>query len=135
LKAVEQKKFDLLDKSKSDKLLDAEKSQLEFFRKRGSNFLMVSAIASCLEIFLAKNIPNPFSLSFKEILSPDKAIHKWYPIVEISSSFSGTLAAGLSDGIKNREKVDKAIKDFTNLILATKQANSAVYSEFAQQVA
>lgn len=134
LKAVEKKKLDLWNKSKNNSLINFEKNQLHFFRKRGSTFLMASAIARCLEIFLNKPISNLFSVAFRSSLSPEKATKRWSSIVEPASVFTAPLVEGLSDGFKTRETVDKAIQTFQSLIAATKQANAKIYSEFAKQV-
>jgi hypothetical protein len=134
LKAVEKKKLDLWNKSKNNSLISIEKAQLHFFRKRGSTFLMASAIARCLEIFLNKQISNLFSVVFRSNLSPEEAIERWSSIVEPASAFTEPLINGLSDGFKTHETVDGAIRTFQSLIAATKQANAAIYAEFAKQV-
>lgn len=134
LKAVEKKKLDLWNKSRNNSLIQVERTQLDFFRKRGSTFLMASAIARCLEIFLSKPIPNSFSVAFKSNLSPDEAASKWTSIVEIASAFTAPLIEGLSDGFKTRETVDGAIQHFQSLVAATKEANARIYLEFAKQV-
>lgn len=134
LKAVEKKKLDLRSKSKDNGLTEVEKNQLDFFRERGSTFLMTSAIARCLEIFLNKPIPNLFRMSFGSNLSPEEAISRWSSIVEVSSSFAAPLMKGLADGFKTRETVQGATMTFQNYIDSTKQANATIYSEFAKQV-
>lgn len=134
LKAVENKKFELRGKSNNGTLLDVEGVQLEFFRKRGSIFLMTSAIAKCLEIVLSRQLPNLFAVSFKDNLSPEAATAKWQPIVEIASAFTAPLAVGLADGIRNREKVSQAIDTFRSLLTAVKGANLQFFSDFTQQV-
>lgn len=134
LKAVERKKHDLWSKSKNNSLIEIEKSQLDFFRKRGSTFLMTAAVARCLEIILNKQIPNSFSLTFNSNLSPEDATTRWSSIVEIASAFTAPLVEGLSDGFRTHETVDNAIQTFQSLIVSTKEANSAIYSRFAKQV-
>jgi len=135
LKTVERKKHELRNKSKSGSLTESENEQLDFFRKRGSTFLMASAVARCLEVFIGKPIPNPFSLDFRENISPEAACEIWTPIVEVGSSFAAPLVEGLSDGFKTHETVDDAIKTFRSFVEATKQGNAEVYSKFAEQVA
>ena len=133
LKAVEYKKLSLINKSKAGKLLDVDKSQLEFFRKRGAAFLMATAISRCLEIIVMKPIPDSFSLSFKNNLNLDDAIANWMSIVEAASAFtSHYLADGLADGFKTRGKVDEAITTFRDLLASTKQSNAPLYSQFAE---
>jgi hypothetical protein len=134
LRAVENKKLYLRNKSKNNSLLDVEKKQLEFFRKRGSTFLMTSAIAKSLETFLNKPIPNLFSKAFKSNLSPEQAIKKWAPIVEVASAFTASLVGGLADGFKTHETVYGAIGNFQNLIASVKQANAEIFAKFASQV-
>jgi len=95
---------------------------------------MTSAIASCLEIFLDKQIPNAFKISFKEYLPPAEASNKWASLVDITSSFTGPLADALADGIKNRASVDIAIGKFQSFIESIKEANKIIYSDFAEQV-
>jgi hypothetical protein len=134
LRAAENKKLDLRNKYKNNSLLEVEKRQLEFFRKRGSTFLMTSAIAKSLEIFLNKPIPNLFSTSFKSNFSPEKATNEWTPIVEVASAFTAPLVGGLADGFKTHETVYGAIGSFQNLIASVKQANAEIFAKFASQV-
>ena len=134
LQSVEKKKLGLLEKTKNNSLTEIENSQLSYFRKRGSTFLLASAIARCLETLLNKQIPNMFTLSFIGNYSLEEAINRWPDIVDIASSFTEPLEEGLSDGFKTREKVDAAIKTFQSLIAATKVANATIYSKFAERV-
>lgn len=134
LKSVERKKIDLWNKSKANNLTEIEKRQLEFFRKRGSTFLMASAIARCLELILNVPIPNSFRIAFKSNLSPEGAVNRWSSIVEAVSVFTAPLIEGLSDGFKTREIVEKAVQEFQSLVASTKQANVAIYSKFSQDV-
>jgi len=134
LKSVERKKIDLWNKSKANSLTEIEKRQLEFFRKRGSTFLMASAIARCLELILNVPIPNSFRIAFKSNLSPEGAVNRWSSIVEAVSVFTAPLIEGLSDGFKTREIVEKAIQTFQSLVASTRQANVTIYSEFSKDV-
>ncbi len=134
LKSVEHKKMSLMSKSKTDGILEVEKTQLEFFRKRGSTFLMSSAIARCLEIILNKPIPNYFNIAFKNNLSPEQGIVQWSSIIEAASGFTSPLAEGLSDGFQTREKVEESIKIFQGQLVSTREPNKEVYLKFAEQV-
>ena len=134
LKSVENKKLYLITKSKSDSLIDIEKSQLEFFRKRGSTFMLSSAVSKCLEIILNKPIPDAFRLEFQKNINLDEAITHWNAIVEAASAFTDPLAAGLADGFKARDNVEQAIITFRSLIGSTKQANATIYANFVMQV-
>jgi len=134
LKSVEERKLSLWNKSKSNTMTTEEQSQLDFYRKRGSIFLMVAAVGKCLEVILGKQIPNLFNLQFKENLSPVTAKTRWSPIVGVASSFAPHLVGGLADGFKTRETVKQATDVFLSLVSATKAANSAIFSEFAKDV-
>lgn len=134
LKAVEQKKINLLVKNKTSKLMRDEEKQLNFFRLRGSIFLLVSAIGNCLELILNKAIPNYFDLKFKKNLSLEKAVALWNPIIEIASAFTNSLESGLSDGLKNKEAVAKSIEIFSSLISSTKAANAPIFSKFSKNI-
>jgi len=135
LKSVDKKKLDLWNKSKADSLLEVEKSQLDFFHKRGSTFLMASAIARCLEIILNKPTPNLFDMIFRADVSLADAANKWAPIVEAASAFTAPLVEGLSDRFKTRDTVSKSIQIFQSLVNSTKQGNASIYSTFAEQIA
>jgi len=134
LKSVEDKKLNLINKSKTNNILEVEKTQLNFFRQRGSTFMMSSAIAKCLEIVLNKPIPNYFNLTFIKNLSPNQGISHWASIIEAACGFTSPLADGLADGFKTREKVEKAIQTFQGLVVSTREANASIYSKFAEQV-
>lgn len=134
LKSVERKKLYLWNKSKDNSLTQTEREQLDFFRKRGSTFLMSSAIANSLELVLNKQIPHSFSLNFKANLSPEKAIEYWNPIVEAASAFTKPLIGGLSDGFKTEAIVNEAIQTFKSYINATKQVNTPIYNDFAELI-
>ncbi len=132
--AVEKKKVLLLSKSKNNTLTSFETDQLNFFRLRGSTFLLSSAIATCLEVFLDKPIPNFFRLVFKENLSPEQGVTIWEPIVEIASAFTDSLSTGLSDGFKNQDAVNTATRTFRDFIVSTKAPNAEIYAKFAKEV-
>lgn len=134
LKAVENKKIDLINKSKNGTLIELEQNQLNFFRKRGSIFLMVAAIAKCMEILVARPIPNPFNLSFKFNLSPDEAASKWTKIIETTAPFVNQLEDGVSDGFRNRPMVDISIQKFQSMVASSKAANSEPYDRFAVDI-
>jgi hypothetical protein len=62
LKCVEQIKLSLVQKSRQDVLTSLEEEQLAFFRQRGAIYLVVAAIAACLETFLGQKYPTYFTL-------------------------------------------------------------------------
>jgi hypothetical protein len=136
LRAVEENKKTLVAKYKAapDSLTTQEDSLLEYFRHRGSTYLMVSAISSSLETILRHKIANRFRLSFGEKMSPEKGKGHWKAIIEVTSPFTVQLSEAFSDGLKNAEKVAAAQKTFGSLVQATAAANSTVFEKFRKVV-
>lgn len=135
LRAVEEKKRDLVARSKTTiGLTSQEEDLLEYFRHRGSTYLLVSAISSCLEVFVAKKVTNAARISFGHKASPRQAMQIWKEVVDIVSPFTQQLLDALNDGLKNADKVQKSIVVFKSLVQATAGANSASYKNFAKQI-
>ena len=131
VKAIEDLKIELLQKSD---LLSSEQEILDFLRSRGSIIVFASAIANSLEVMLNKKISNNFSVTFCKNLTLDSAKFEWKQILNVASAFVGTLNEGLEDGIKNEEKINTAIKTFTNLIKAVRVANKDILDKFASAI-
>jgi len=114
LRAVEAKKKSLVDKSKNSisSLSVQETEQLEYFRKRGSTYLLTAAIAGCLEVFLARRVPNLFRISFGQKRSPAKSQKIWDTIISVTVPFAKNLEPALSGGLNNLKDVDSAISTF-----------------------
>ena len=135
LRAIEEKKRDLVARSKSTAVLTSqEEDLLEYFRHRGSTYLLVSAVSSCLEVFVGKRVANVSRISLGPKVSPKQAIQAWKEIVDIVSPFAQQLLEALNDGLKNAEKVQKAIAVFKSLVQATSSANAEAYKKFARQI-
>jgi hypothetical protein len=138
LRAVEEKKRDLVTRSKTATgatgLTSQEEGLLEYFRHRGSTYLMVSAVSSCLEVFVAKKVANPARISFGPKMSPKQSTQVWKEVVDIVSPFTQQLLDALNDGLKNADKVQKAIGVFRSLVQATAGANAEAYRKFAKQI-
>jgi hypothetical protein len=133
-KSIELEKIELVNKNKEGKdLTKFENEFLSFSRLRGALILFISATSSVLEEILNKPIPNLFSISFNT-KKYDEAICYWRPIVKVLSSFSGTLKNGLSDGIKNQDKIKEAINAFSQLVSATKTVNSEIFKTFSDKI-
>ncbi|MNF92868.1 hypothetical protein D3C84_755260 [compost metagenome] len=135
LRAVEDKKRSLVAKSKATSgLTIQEENLLAYFRHRGSTYLLVSAIASCLESFTGKRIAVPAKVSFGIKASPRQATQHWEEIVSLVSPFCQQLLDALSDGLKSNDKAQKAITTFRSLVQATSEANADAYKKFAKIV-
>lgn len=133
LRAVEDAKKKLVSRSNlSTALTQQENALLEYFRHRGSTFLLVSAIAACLEVFYGKKVSSPNRMSFGSKASPAAAIENWREVVETTSPFAQQLLEALNDGLKNSDRATKAISTFRSLVQATAAANKHVYGKFAK---
>lgn len=128
--AIEELKKKLSAKEKRNEITEVEKVQLQFFRERGSIFLTAAATSGCLETILGNPIPNKFRLKFKDNPSLDAAISLWQPILEAIAPFVGNLTTALSDGVRNRQKIQESIKTFQSLVAATQNVNKTLFNLF-----
>jgi hypothetical protein len=136
LRAVEGRKIQLVEKARKNEasLTKAEATQLQFFRKRGSIYILVSAIAACIETFTGRRVPNTFRLAFGDRVSPAEAQKIWDTVVSVTVPFCSQLEDAMTDGLKNMEKVSKAIQTFHSLAQSTAAANEATYKTFTHRV-
>ncbi|TVZ15481.1 AIPR family protein [Maribacter sp. MAR_2009_72] len=130
-RAIEELKFGLM---KSSTMTENQEGLLKFLRSRGSIVLFTTAVSTCIEEILGKPVSNLFKLKFCDDMSIEDGIENWNPIITILSSFSETLNTGLSDGIKNEEKINNALSQFKQLVSAVKTANSIAFEEFAEKI-
>ena len=137
LRAVEHAKQVVVSKSKAaDGALTTQESDLlSYFRHRGSTYLFVAAIASCMETFVGRKINVPARVSFGPKMSPKQATQFWGEIVNLVSPFCQQLSEALTDGLKSNERAQKAITTFRTLVQATAGANTESYKRFARLVA
>ncbi len=135
LRAVEEAKHTLVAKSKSEPSLSVQEDELlSYFRHRGSTYLFVSAIASCIETFVGRRIAIPERVSFGPKTPPKLATQHWNEVVRLVSPFCQQLTEALSDGLKSNERAQKAITTFRSLVQATADANADAYKRFAKFV-
>jgi hypothetical protein len=136
LRSVENKKLKLMQKARSDEesLTAVENHQVNFFRHRGSTYLLTSAISGCLETILGHSIPNLFRLSFGESVSPKDAQLIWDDIIEATTPFCIELEDAFTDGLKSAERVKKAVQRFQSLVQSTAEANKSKYQSFANKI-
>ncbi|HHQ4799766.1 AIPR family protein [Aeromonas veronii] len=135
VRAIEDKKSELIQKESTNvSLTKMEQEYLDYFRKRGAIFLFSSAIVACLEIFLSRQVPNLFRVSFGGSCSPTKAQEHWRKVVDVGMPFCMQLAPALEGGLKNTKSVNDAISTFRSLIQATSSANQKIYDQFKEVV-
>lgn len=101
---------------------------------RGSTYLLVSAVASCMESFIEKRIAVPEKVSFGPKTSPKQATQHWKEIISIASPLCQQLLDALTDGLKSNEKAQKAISTLRSLVQVTAGANAEAYKRFAKLV-
>ena len=114
LKAIEDEKNSLRYKESIEHgLTSAESAKLQFYRKRGSVFLMVVAISECIETIVDRRIQNRFSLKFTNEVSPEISANIWKQTVAALSGLHKMLDKAFADGLKNQERVSDTIKAFS----------------------
>ncbi|QJT14431.1 AIPR family protein [Aeromonas sp. 2692-1] len=131
IRSIEDRKTEIIQKDRNGaSLTKMEQDYLEYFRRRGSIFLFASAIVSCLEIFLSRQVPNLFRVSFGNSCSPAKAQEYWKTVVDVGIPFCKQLVPALDGGLKNTKSVNDAISTFRSLVQATSNANQNIYDQF-----
>jgi hypothetical protein len=135
LTAVQAAKQDFVNREANDELAEDEKQTLAVFRQRGSQFLLVAAIASCIEIVLGRRVGNRFSLSFGWNVSPKNAAQMWKPVVATMLPIAQTLRADeLKGSLRNRARVEDALTQFRSIVRSTEQGNRQLFDTFAVRV-
>lgn len=134
LRAIEIKKRMLVEKKSSSPLKISEEEQLDFLKSRGSVYLLLSAISRCMEIIIDRPLPNKFGLMFKENIGLDIAIKHWQFVVDTMLPLHSRLAIISKKGLKSQDEVNKAIKDFSNMLESVKNVSPLLFHEFAKQV-
>lgn len=130
LKAIEQAKLKILGIAE-DERTDAQKRHAAFFSSRGSNYLLVAAIGSCIETILGVAVADRHSLRFKKSLSPAQSTGAWQPVVDLAMAFSGQLVPATDRGLKAQDRVKKAIEDFSSMLEAVRSANPVPFDALA----
>jgi len=135
LRAIEARKTSLVQKSKADSgVTDAETKELQYFRQRGSIFLLVASIAASLETILGRKLVRISKISFGAKTEPRNAIKIWDPIISVCTAFCPQLEDAFADGLKNKERIRKTITTFQSLIQATVAANADTFKTFLAKV-
>jgi len=136
LEGINERRLALTQKAKKEDmaLTSPEKMNLSFLNKKGSSYLLVHVISSCIETFLGKPISNRFSLRFRDNLSPEKASRIWEPIVDLILSLSNQLEPAFSRNRISNDSVHKAVPNFVGVIESLKQIHGVTFSEFASKV-
>ncbi|MGO2482679.1 MULTISPECIES: AIPR family protein [Glutamicibacter] len=121
----------LLAKTQESDRTEPQKKQVQFFRTRGSNHLVVAAVASCLETIVNRPISDRYSVRFKGKVSPAQAVIKWKPVLDVVLAFTSQLSVATDQGLKSGEKVTEALTNFRSMVEAVRSANSSPFDTFA----
>lgn len=132
LNAIDQITVDL--KNNSENLSEERKNVLSYLRNRGSKILLASAISSCLDTILGKQITSPFTICFGKIKSLDEANEIWVSLVKSVLSFCSKLEDGVTNGLKNINVINKCIKDFSSFVTFAVETNKDAFTEFKNRV-
>ena len=134
LRCIEARKTSLVTKSKSNTgLTEPETKELEYFRQRGSTYMLLSAIACCLETIMSRRVTKISRLSFGN-LSPKEAQKVWEPVVQVCVSFCPQLKEAFADGLKNKERIKKTLGIFQSLMQATANPNAITFKKFSEKI-
>jgi hypothetical protein len=133
LKAVDRAKQNIMKIPEASRT-EAQKKHALFFSSRGSNYLLVAAIGSCLETIVGRPIADRYALRFAKNVSPVGAMDLWQPVVDVVVAFSAQLASATDQGLKAQDRVSKAIGDFGAMIEATRSANPAPFDALSKAV-
>lgn len=136
LRAIENRKVRLKGKLEKhpEGIKTAEENEIDFLRKRGATFLLVTGIAKSIESVLKKRINNQFKVSFNHKITLKQATQCWDDVLDPFMAFAHYLSEGVNDGLKNNEHVNKAVQQFVSLVAATLDVNAAIYQRFAENV-
>jgi len=110
---------------------DAQRRHAVFFSARGSTYLLVSALGSCIETILNRAVADRYSLRFARNLSPAEGSALWQPMVDLALSFSSQLQPATDRGLKALDRVKKAQQDFSSMIEAVRSANPGPFEAVA----
>lgn len=131
LRAVESEKRRLTDLVALERT-QTQIQQIDFFRQRGSTFLLSAAVASCIEIYLNRALPDPGGISFGQQCGPERAVARWVPVVRAGLPFVTRLVEAAKTGVKNRTTISDGIFTFRSLVEATAASNEAIFATFRQ---
>jgi hypothetical protein len=133
LKAVDRAKQKIVKIPEASRT-EAQKRHAAFFSSRGSNYLLVAAIGSCLETIIDRPISDRYALRFAQNVSPTAAMDLWQPVVDVVLAFSAQLSPATDQGLKSQDRVDRAIGDFSAMIEATRSANPVPFDAISVAV-
>ncbi|GMA38615.1 AIPR family protein [Mobilicoccus caccae] len=134
LRAVQYLKQDYVTREES--LTSSDKQVLQFLRKRGATFLLVSAIGSTIDSILGRAVPSSFRLSFSPQVSPAEAVKVWYPVVLALASLAPSLDVDNQSGtaFQRHTNIDERLAGFQQAVAAIRRPLADIFATFAATV-
>jgi len=131
-KAIDDYKFTL--KTKGKDRTNEENNIYNFLRERGAKMLFVSAVSKFIEEVLGKRIIDKFKLQFKTNTHFAKCVENWTDLLISTIIYYDDLQEGLNDGLKNKENIEKALKNNTKAIYRAKTKSKKFAEKFVKSV-
>lgn len=133
LRCIQNRKI-RLERSDESGWTEGGRSELDFLRKRGSGFLLMSALSAAMETVCDTPIPSKFALSFGAV-DPSDAENIWAPLVDALIPFSDHLDVAFSSGgLRNRERLDDARAKFGSMVRSTRPYHSQTFRGFSEKL-
>jgi len=133
--AVKEMKLALFRLLKNNEdMLDRDKKRLEFLRLRGANYILIAALARCLELLIERKIPNYFRVSFHHSVKMKKAVELWTNIIDVAIPFCNLLIPPTNRSLRVNNENNEAIETFKSMVEATVSANKEIYTNFASNI-
>lgn len=138
--AIENKKNQLKIANKENTLDSTGKDAYEFLIVRGSVWVLIAAVANCMDSLLGVTVKDYFNLKFKDTLGLEESTLLWEQELNIMLPFVSSLTPAVQNGVKAKEIIQKSIKDFTEKtasvvsVLKMVSANSTPLNEFSDNV-
>lgn len=99
----------------------------EYLTHRGSDFLLVGAIAQCIEEIVGHAVTDRWTLSFGDQVSVDVSAEHWGPAVRSLANYVDLLQpAARSGDLRDRDKVVRATSDFHSRVAASREGVAAL---------
>lgn len=128
-------KLELMSKLKTNgKLIPDEETKLAFLRKRGSAYMLIAGISSCLETITNTPVANMGSFKFAKKPTLEKAVTYWSPIVQSLISFSNAFDTSLAKALKTNDLIVNNLEVFKSFVSSTKAVMQKVYADFSGHV-
>jgi len=134
LKAVAAYKLELRGLAVAQ-LTKGKTEQRKYFEQRGATFLMVAAMAECVEALLGRNVPDRFRLAFGGRPTPSECVALWRPVVTAFAPLAEKrLGPLLTPSGPPRELDREVLGEFRNHMEGIVEGRSDLREAFSAEV-